>query len=94
MRTMVKFSQRFKTELHIIFNFIAQDSKTRAGIFKDELLMQSKDLANLPFRFRKSVTSDNDNVRDFIFKDYVIPFLIQDDTIIVLGIYKANEWKF
>ncbi|MPB72243.1 type II toxin-antitoxin system RelE/ParE family toxin, partial [Campylobacter fetus] len=26
-------------------------------------------------------------------KGYVIPFLIQDDTITVLGIYKENEWK-
>ncbi|WP_340136993.1 hypothetical protein [Campylobacter hyointestinalis] len=47
----------------------------------------------MPFRFRKSVTSDNDNIRDFIFKGYVMPFLIQDDTIIVLGIYKENQWE-
>ncbi|OCR90558.1 type II toxin-antitoxin system RelE/ParE family toxin [Campylobacter fetus] len=86
-------SPRFVKEINTILSFIAQDSKTRARTFKDELLMQSKDLANMPFRFRKSITSDNDNVRDFIFKGYVIPFLIQDDTITVLGIYKENEWK-
>ncbi|AGZ82056.1 type II toxin-antitoxin system RelE/ParE family toxin [Campylobacter fetus] len=86
-------SPRFVKEINTILSFIAQDSKTRARTFKDELLMQSKDLANMPFRFRKSVTSDNDNVRDFIFKGYVIPFLIQDDTITVLGIYKENEWQ-
>ncbi|MDL2346181.1 type II toxin-antitoxin system RelE/ParE family toxin [Campylobacter hyointestinalis] len=90
---MVKFSERFKSELHIIFKFIAQDSKARARAFKNELLVKSKDLSNMPFRFRKSVTSDNDNIRDFIFKGYVMPFLIQDDTIIVLGIYKENQWE-
>lgn len=90
---MVKFSERFKSELYIIFKFIAQDSKAMARAFKNELLVKSKDLSNMPFRFRKSVTSDNDNIRDFIFKGYVMPFLIQDDTIIVLGIYKENQWE-
>ncbi|QQF51330.1 type II toxin-antitoxin system RelE/ParE family toxin [Campylobacter fetus] len=90
---MVKFSERFKSELQIILNFITQDSRARAKSFKNELLSKAQDLDNMPFRFRKSISCDSDNIRDFIFKGYVMPFLIQDDKIIVLGIYKANEWQ-
>lgn len=35
---------------------------------------------------------NNTNIRDLIFKGYVVPFLISND-IYILGIYKQNLWK-
>ena len=37
--------------------------------------------------YRKSISFDDERVRDLIFKSYAI----EDETIYVLGIYKANE---
>lgn len=41
--------------------------------------------------YRKSISFDDERVRDLVFKSYVIPYAIEDETIYVLGIYKANE---
>ncbi|EGR7920127.1 type II toxin-antitoxin system RelE/ParE family toxin, partial [Campylobacter jejuni] len=48
------------------------------------------------YKFRKSLAFDDENVRDFIFKGYVIPYKIdkEKDLIIILGIYKENLPNF
>ncbi len=39
------------------------------------------------------ITLHDENTRDFIFKGYTIPYLIDDDIILLLGIYNSNEWN-
>ncbi|EAJ4425079.1 TPA: type II toxin-antitoxin system RelE/ParE family toxin, partial [Campylobacter jejuni] len=43
---------------------------------------------------RKSLSFDNENIRDLIFKGYIIPYLIDKskNEIVILGIYKSNLW--
>ncbi|EAL2490596.1 type II toxin-antitoxin system RelE/ParE family toxin, partial [Campylobacter jejuni] len=55
-----------------------------------------KKLDFMPYKFRKSLAFDDENVRDFIFKGYVIPYKIdkEKDLIIILGIYKENLPNF
>ena len=48
----------------------------------------------MPKKCRKSVISSDENVRDLIFKGYVITFRISQDCIEVLYIFKENEPKF
>ena len=48
----------------------------------------------MPFKYRKNLQLNKDNVRDLIFKGYVIPFLVDKDEIIILDIYKYNIWKW
>ena len=48
---------------------------------------------NMPLAHRLSQKVKKDNARDLIFKGYVIPYLIESETIYVLGIYGANEWQ-
>ena len=49
--------------------------------------------AQTPFICRKSTNFNDESIRDLIFKSYVIPYLIDNEVIYVLGIYKANEWQ-
>ena len=46
----------------------------------------------MPYRFRKNLDINDDDVRDLIFHGYVVPFYIdkEKDTITILLIYKEN----
>ncbi len=89
---MVIFKNRFKEELREIFDYIALDSRNRADDFKNTLFNKIQILETSPYAFRKSTKFDDENIRDFIYKGCVIPYLIDDDIILVLGIYKENKW--
>ena len=90
---VIKYKPKFERELKIIFDFIAKDSLSRAREFRNELIAKIERTAQTPFICRKSINCNDESIRDLIFKGYVIPYLIDDEVIYVLGIYKANEWQ-
>jgi len=49
----------------------------------------------MPYKYRKSYYYDDENIRDFIFKGYTIPYLIdkQKDLLVVLDIFKYKYRK-
>lgn len=89
----VKFKDRFFDELSEISDFIRFDSEERASKFIDELMAKCISLKNLPNAHRPSQRVKRANARDLIFKGYVIPYLVGNDEILILGIYKANKWE-
>ena len=89
----VKFHNRFFDELSTIKEFIAKDSASRASSFVDEVFSKCLNLKDTPTAHRPSQKVKKSNARDLIFKGYVIPYLIDDEVIYILGIYKANEWE-
>ena len=90
---VIRRTARFKSELKAVFDFIAKDNPNRAREFRNELIAKIERTAQTPFICRKSINFNDDEVRDLIFKGYVIPYLVDDEIIYVLGIYKANEWE-
>ena len=90
---VIKYKPKFERELKTIFDFIAKDSLSRAREFRNELIAKIERTAQTPFICRKSINFNDESIRDLIFKSYVIPYLIDDEVIYVLGIYKANEWQ-
>lgn len=58
--------------------------------FHNELYDKIYQIDFMPFKHRKNPCLNDENVRDLIFKGYVITFYIQNDEIIVLDIYKSN----
>lgn len=90
---VIKYKPKFERELKIIFDFIAKYSLSRAREFRNELIAKIERTAQTPFICRKSINFNDESIRDLIFKGYVIPYLIDDEVIYVLGIYKANEWQ-
>ncbi len=89
------FTARFNLELNEIVDFIAKDSKNNAKTFHNELRDKIKYLVATPFIYRKSTSSDNSQIRDLIYKGYVIPYFVDTEksVILVLGIFKRNEWN-
>ena len=50
-------------------------------------------IPNMPFKYRKSIYWNDNNIRDLIFKGYVIPYKIDTakNQIIIIGINKYME---
>lgn len=75
-----------------ITDFIAEDSIDRAIDFHNTLFDKLDELDYMPYKFRKSLCYNDNNIRDFIFKGYVAPYFIDEskDIIVVLDIFKEN----
>ena len=65
---------RFDDELEEIIQFIAEDSINRALSFYDELILKIENIPINPFIYRKRQNTEDENIRELIFKGYVIPF--------------------
>jgi toxin ParE1/3/4 len=85
-------SERFKEELKLVLTFISKDKKSAAKAFAKTLKDEINTLADNPKQFRKSIHFEDDNIRDMIFKGYVIPYIIDEKEILLLGIVKQNLW--
>ncbi len=85
---------RFLLDLEKIADFISLDSIKQANLFLDNLEKSIENIPFMPYKNRKSLSFDNENIRDLIFKGYVIPYLIDENKneIVILGIYKNNLW--
>ncbi|WP_172202179.1 type II toxin-antitoxin system RelE/ParE family toxin [Campylobacter sp. RM16188] len=90
---MIVYLDDFVKNINLICNFIALDSQNRADNFYDELMGKIETIEDMPLRFRKNSILNLNNVRDLIYKGYIIPFLIKNDDIYILDIYKENKWN-
>ena len=87
----IKFHKNFILNLRLILDFITQNNPQNADEFEKNLFESLDKLKFMPYRCRKSFYSDDERVRDFVFKGYVAPYLIAKDEIIVLGIFKHKQ---
>jgi len=87
----IVYDKNFAATFKIILNYIAQDSQNSANRFKQELKLEIENIPNFPYKCRKSIWFNSENNRDLIFKGYTIPYLIQEETIIILDIFKWNK---
>lgn len=87
-------SKRFQSDLEKILIFYSQKSFEASENFYNDLFNKIKSIPFMPYRFRKNRYFHKDNVRDLIFNGYVVPFIIQDNDITILTIYKQNLPKF
>ena len=80
-------------KLQSIMEFIAQDSVNQAIKFQVELDEIIDDIPNMPFKYRKSIYFNDENIKDLVFKGYVVPYKIDTakNQIIIIGINKYME---
>lgn len=80
----------FSYSLDMILDYIAKDGLNYALKFNKNLEKSIKNIPNFPYKARKSFYYDADNIRDFIFKGYTIPYIIDNDKnqIVILDIFK------
>ncbi|MGE4420301.1 MAG: type II toxin-antitoxin system RelE/ParE family toxin [Sulfurimonas sp.] len=65
-------------------------TKNLKNILKFIVFHKLNNIPNMPYKYRKSNYYEDADIRDFIFKGYTIPYLIdlQNNTIVLLDIFK------
>jgi len=80
----------FSNSLDSILDYIAKDGINYAISFNRKLQKSINTIPNFPYKSRKSFYYDDNNIRDYIFKGYTIPYLIDNEhhQIVILDIFK------
>ncbi len=92
---IIKLSAQFHQELDDIVGFIAVNNAIQAIKFYNNIISAIGKTTDHPLSFRKSSLFNNENIRELIFKGYVVAFEINTaaDKIIILGIFSSNIWN-
>lgn len=85
----VKRSPRFNKELLKIVQYIAKSHPRNARNFFHTMVDTVGKLADTPYIGR----ANDDGNRELIYKGYTVPYMIDTDTVIILGIFNQNEWE-
>lgn len=85
----IRRSGRFEYELGEIIDYIAQDNKSAAKAFGRSLQSAIETLIDHPNKGRLN----DHGYRELVHKGYTIPYLVDDEAIVVLGIFNQNNWK-
>ncbi len=92
----LKISKSFKDKLNNQVKFIAKDKPSAARKFKSEIIKRIKEIPQMPFKNRKSLFFDREDIRDLIYKGYIIVYKIsnREKTIEVFGFTKYEDNPF
>ncbi len=85
--------RRYKNQLTIILKHIAKDKIIASENFYTNLNEAIEEIPNFPFKYKKSIYFNNDNIRDMTFKGYTIIYRvnIKKDLIEIIRIFNKNK---
>lgn len=89
----ISYEPNFITSFNQIWDFISLDNHNRADKFKFEIKEKIEKLVFMPYKFKKSIYFNDENIRDFVFKGYTVVYKIyeKEDEIIIIGINKYKK---
>lgn len=87
----IRILDSFLKKLNRQVAYIANDKPVAARNFKKSLLGHLTTLKDFPYKHRKSIYFEDEEIRDLIFERYTIVFQINKEEIIVFGFVKDEE---
>lgn len=83
------FRKKFRRQIH----YISLDKPQSAKKINKLVFQEIRKLAEMPFKKRKSIFFDDENIRDLIVKGYIIVYEIipSEDRIVVFAFYKWED---
>jgi len=87
----ISFKDTFVVRLGKQLDYIAIDSPANARRFKNDIFKLINRIPSNPFKHRKSIYFDDQNIRDLIFKGYTIVYRINNNVIEVFGFVKYQN---
>ncbi len=87
----ILFKDTFISRLERQIQYISLDSPKIARKFYKELFIRIKEIPANPYRYRKSIYFNDEEIRDMIFKGYTKVFRINKQAIEIFGFVKFQE---
>ena len=89
----VSISNEFLKLLTEQVRYIYKDKPRAALKFRKDLLKNIKKDLKQPFHFKKSRYIDNENIRDYVFKEYVVIYEVdvENKIVSVFGFIKYKD---
>ena len=86
----------FGDKLYDQVDYIAQDKPGAARKFKSDILKRIKEIPKMPYADRRSIFFDREDIRDLIFKGYIVVYKIDDKEgiITIFGFTKYKDDPF
>jgi plasmid stabilization system protein ParE len=89
----IKVLKSFNDKLNRQIEYISRDKPHAARKFKSELLKRVKEIPLMPYKNRKSIFFDRNDIRDLIYKGYIVVYKINqtEHSIEVFGFTKFEN---
>lgn len=87
----IKISEIFYRKFIRQIDYISVDKPKAARKFRDDVLAKIKEIPSMPYKNRRSSFYEDDNIRDLIFKGYIVIYRINENEIDVFGFVKYTE---
>lgn len=89
----IKILDVFSLKLADQVEYIAKDKPQAARRFKKGILKAIKELEKMPYKNRRSIYFEDENIRDLMFQSYKIVYRIlpSEKTIEIFGLIKEEE---
>jgi len=89
----LEFLPAFVNRLEGFVEIIAEDKPSAAREFHREIINACKEIQNFPYKHRKSRYFDDEDIRDLVYKGFVIIYKIELDTIRIFAFINRNEFS-
>ena len=92
----LRILKSFGDKLNDQVNYIAQDKSGAARKFKSDIIKRIKEIPKMPYACRKSIFFVREDIRDLIFKGYIVVYKVDKDNgfITVFGFTKYKNEPF
>ncbi len=92
----LRILKSFRDKLNEQVEYIAKDKPGAARKFKTDVLKRIKEIPSMPFACRRSIFFDREDIRDLIYKGYIIVYKVDETegVIIVFGFTKYKNKTF
>ena len=92
----LRILKTFGDKLNEQVDYIAKDKPVAARKFKSDILKRIKKIPDMPFANRKSIFFNREDIRDLIFKGYIVVYKVDNKNglITVFGFSKYKDDPF
>jgi plasmid stabilization system protein ParE len=92
----LRILKSFADKLNDQMAYIAKDKPGAARKFKSDILKRIREISDMPYANRKSIFFDRDDIRDLIFKGYIVVDKVdaEEGIITIFGFTKYKDDSF